>query len=30
MRRDVFSEDHELFRRQVRRFVEKDVLPPSF
>jgi acyl-CoA dehydrogenase len=27
MRRDIFSEDHELFRRQVRRFVEKEVAP---
>ncbi len=27
MRRDVFHEDHELFRQQVRRFVEKEVAP---
>src|SRR5512134_2490687 len=27
MRRDLFTEDHELFRTQVRRFVEKEVVP---
>src|SRR5689334_23468423 len=27
MRRDVFTEDHEQFRTQVRRFVEKEVAP---
>jgi acyl-CoA dehydrogenase len=27
MKRDVFSEEHELFRDQVRRFVEKEVAP---
>src|SRR6185436_10167889 len=27
MRRDVFGEEHELFRNQVRRFVEKEVAP---
>ena len=27
MRRDIFTEDHELFRRQVRRFVEKEIAP---
>lgn len=27
MVRDVFSEEHELFRHQVRRFVEKEVAP---
>jgi acyl-CoA dehydrogenase len=27
MRRDVFGEEHELFRTQVRRFVEKEVAP---
>ncbi len=27
MRRDLFSEEHELFRQQVRRFVEKEVAP---
>lgn len=27
MRRDSFSEEHELFRTQVRRFVEKEVEP---
>lgn len=27
MRRDVFSEEHELFRQQVRRFVDKEVVP---
>jgi acyl-CoA dehydrogenase len=27
MRRDLFSEEHELFRGQVRRFVEKEVAP---
>ena len=27
MRRDVFTDEHELFRRQVRRFVEKEVAP---
>src|SRR4029450_6772100 len=27
MRRDVFTEDPELFRRQVRRFVEKEIAP---
>src|SRR5262249_33970030 len=27
MRRDIFTEDHELFRSQVRRFVEKEVAP---
>jgi acyl-CoA dehydrogenase len=27
MRRDLFTEDHELFRQQVRRFVDKEVAP---
>jgi len=27
MRRTIFSEEHELFRQQVRRFVEKEVAP---
>ena len=27
MRRDIFTEEHELFRRQVRRFVEKEIAP---
>lgn len=27
MRREIFSEEHELFREQVRRFVEKEVEP---
>ena len=27
MRRDVFSDDHEQFRTQVRRFVDKEVAP---
>jgi acyl-CoA dehydrogenase len=27
MRRDVFTEDHELYRTQVRRFVEKELAP---
>ena len=27
MRRDIFTEDHDLFRRQVRRFVEKEIAP---
>jgi acyl-CoA dehydrogenase len=27
MRRDIFSEDHDLFRSQVRRFVEKEIAP---
>ena len=27
MRRDIFSEEHEIFRDQVRRFVEKEVEP---
>ena len=27
MRRDVFTEDHELYRTQVRRFVEKELVP---
>src|SRR5262245_28267692 len=27
MRRDVFTEEHELFRDQVRRFVDKEVAP---
>jgi acyl-CoA dehydrogenase len=27
MRRDLFSEEHELFRTQVRRFVEREVAP---
>ncbi len=27
MRRDIFSEEHELFRAQFRRFVEKEVEP---
>jgi acyl-CoA dehydrogenase len=27
MRRDVFTEEHELFRQQVRRFVDKEVAP---
>ncbi len=27
MQRDVFSEEHDLFRQQVRRFVEKEIEP---
>ena len=27
MRRDFFSEEHELFRAQVRRFVEREIEP---
>jgi len=27
MRRDIFTEDHEIFRDQVRRFIEKEVEP---
>jgi acyl-CoA dehydrogenase len=27
MRRDVFGEEHELFRQQVRRFVEREIAP---
>lgn len=27
MRRDLFSEEHETFRAQVRRFVEKEIEP---
>ena len=27
MRRDVFSEEHELFREQVRRFIKEEVEP---
>jgi acyl-CoA dehydrogenase len=27
MRRDIFTEDHDLFRSQVRRFVDKEVAP---
>ncbi|MDD9932051.1 MAG: acyl-CoA dehydrogenase family protein, partial [Myxococcales bacterium] len=27
MRRTVFDEEHELFRREVRRFVENEVAP---
>ena len=27
MQRDVFGEEHELFRSQVRRFVEREVVP---
>src|SRR5258705_840064 len=27
MRRDVFAEEHELFRRQVRKFVDKEIVP---
>jgi len=27
MRRDVFTEEHELYRQQVRRFVEKEIAP---
>jgi acyl-CoA dehydrogenase len=27
MRREIFSEEHELFRQQVRRFVDKEVEP---
>ena len=27
MRRDIFTEEHELFRGQVRRFVEKEIAP---
>ena len=27
MRRDVFSEEHELFRQQVRKFVDKEIAP---
>ena len=27
MRREIFSEEHELFRSQVRRFVEAEIAP---
>src|SRR5258707_8702044 len=27
MRRDVFNEEHELFRQQVRKFVDKEIVP---
>ena len=27
MRRDIFSEEHEMFRGQVRRFVENELVP---
>ena len=27
MKREIFSEEHDLFREQVRRFVEKEVAP---
>ena len=27
MRRDIFSEEHEMFRAQVRRFVENELVP---
>src|SRR3989442_6001427 len=27
MNRDIFTEEHDLFRQQVRRFVEKEVAP---
>jgi acyl-CoA dehydrogenase len=27
MRRDIFTEEHDLFRQQVRRFVEREVAP---
>src|SRR6202521_6224434 len=27
MRRDIFSEEHEMFRSQVRRFVESELVP---
>jgi acyl-CoA dehydrogenase len=27
MRRDIFSEDHDLFRRQFRRFAEAEIVP---
>src|SRR5437870_10150219 len=27
MRREIFSEEHEMFRTQVRRFVEAEVAP---
>jgi acyl-CoA dehydrogenase len=27
MRREIFSEEHDLFREQVRRFVEREVEP---
>jgi acyl-CoA dehydrogenase len=27
MRRDIFSEEHEMFRTQVRRFVENELVP---
>jgi acyl-CoA dehydrogenase len=27
MRRDIFSEEHEMFRAQVRRFVETEIVP---
>ena len=27
MRREIFSDEHELFREQVRRFVEREVEP---
>ena len=27
MRRDIFTEEHELFRSQFRRFAEKEIAP---
>ena len=27
MRRDIFSEEHELFREQFRRFAEAEIAP---
>ena len=27
MRRDIFNQDHDIFREQVRRFVEKELVP---
>src|SRR4029079_16554905 len=27
MRRDIFTEEHEMFRAQVRRFVETEIVP---
>ena len=27
MRRDIFSREHELFRDQVRRFIDKELVP---
>ena len=27
MRRDIFSEEHEMFRAQVRRFVDTEIEP---